>query len=76
MNAGPYRSIAVAATFSPRFHQVLAEARRVRDRFDADLSFIYVGLRDASTVRKFSEALEKLRATGRLLDSLCGRRSR
>ena len=60
MKAAPYRSIAVAATFSPRFHQVLAEARRVRDRFDANLSFIYVGARDAAAIRKFSEALKKL----------------
>lgn len=60
MSEAPYKSIAVAATFSPRFHQVLAEARRVRDRFDATLSFIYVGKRDATTTRKFSEALKKL----------------
>jgi nucleotide-binding universal stress UspA family protein len=58
--AAPYRSIAVAATFSPRFHQVIAEACRVRDRFGAELSFIYVGKRDASTIRRFSEALKKL----------------
>lgn len=60
MSAAPYRSIAVAATFSPRFMQVLAEARRIRDRFEATLSFIYVGKRDAATTRKFSEALKKL----------------
>ena len=33
MSETPYRSIAVAATFSPRFHQVLAEANRVCERF-------------------------------------------
>lgn len=60
MSAAPYRSIAVAATFSPRFLQVLAEARRVRDRFGATLSFIYVGKKDATTTRKFGEALKKL----------------
>ncbi len=56
----PYRSIAVAATFSPRFQRVLAEARRVRDRFGATLSFIYVGKCDATTTKKFAAALKKL----------------
>ncbi|MEO6970254.1 MAG: universal stress protein [Chthoniobacterales bacterium] len=60
MSAPPYRSIAVAATFSPRFHQVLAEANRVRTRFDSTLSMIYVGKCDAATTRKFSEAVAKL----------------
>lgn len=57
----PYRSIAVAVTFSPRFHQVLAEANRVRARFGADLSMIYVGKCDAATTRKFAEAAGKLK---------------
>jgi nucleotide-binding universal stress UspA family protein len=56
-----YRSIAVAAAFSPRFHQVLAEARRIRDRFDATLSMIYVGRRDAVTTQRFREAFSKLK---------------
>src|SRR5204863_789636 len=56
----PYRSIAVAVTFSPRFHQVLAEANRVRARFDADLSMIYVGKCDAATTRRFAEAVVTL----------------
>lgn len=60
MSEGPYRSVAVAATFSPRFHQVLAEAKRVRDRFGSDLSIIYVGKRDAATDRKFSKAFKSL----------------
>ena len=56
-----YRSIAVAATFSPRFLQVLAEANRVRQRFDAPLSAIFVGHRDPATSRKFSDAFQKLK---------------
>lgn len=60
MNETPYRSIAVAAAFSPRFNQVLAEARRVRDRFGSTLSFVYVGKRDATTTRKFADALKAL----------------
>ncbi|MEO6870744.1 MAG: universal stress protein [Chthoniobacterales bacterium] len=60
MSDAPYKSIAVAATFSPRFLQVLAEARRVRERFGATLSFIYVGKKDAATTKKFSEAFKKL----------------
>jgi nucleotide-binding universal stress UspA family protein len=55
-----YRSIAVAAAFSPRFEHVLSEARRVRDRFEADLSFIFVGKRTPGTVRKFADAWKKL----------------
>jgi nucleotide-binding universal stress UspA family protein len=60
MNETPYQSIAVAAGFSPRFHQVLAEANRVRERFGARLSLIYVGQRDAATEQKFSEAIAQL----------------
>lgn len=56
----PYRSVAVAAGFSPRFHQVLAEANRVRERFGAALSMIYVGKHDATTERKFAEAIKTL----------------
>ena len=52
-----YRRIAVASAFSPRFEQVLAEAKRVRDRFDAELNLIYVGEKDEHTERRFAEAL-------------------
>jgi nucleotide-binding universal stress UspA family protein len=61
MSEPAYRSIAVAATFSPRFHQVLAEANRIRERFGATLSVIFVGKRDAATSRKFGDAFQKLR---------------
>ncbi|MGI8820078.1 MAG: universal stress protein [Chthoniobacterales bacterium] len=53
----PYKRIAVASAFSPRFEQVLAEAKRVRDRFGAELNLIYVGEEDAETTRRFQEAL-------------------
>jgi len=46
LNPSPYKAIAVAITFSPRFKQVLAEAKRIRDRFSADLRLIYVGQRN------------------------------
>src|SRR5438132_758371 len=36
IDPSPYRSVAVASTFSPRFEQVLAEAKRIRDRFDSE----------------------------------------
>ena len=52
-----YRRIAVASAFSPRFEMVLAEAKRVRDRFGADLNLIYVGEKDEHTERRFAEAL-------------------
>jgi len=60
MNDPVYRSIAVASTFSPRFVQVLSEAKRIRDRFEAQLSLIYVGKRDAATETKFANVLQQL----------------
>src|SRR6266404_8815280 len=56
----PYKTIAVASTFSPRFKQVLAEAKRIRERFSADLHLIYVGQRDEETAKKFSDAIAHL----------------
>lgn len=57
MTEPPYKRIAVASAFSPRFEQVLAEAKRVRDRLGSELSLIYVGERDDGTIRRFTEAL-------------------
>jgi nucleotide-binding universal stress UspA family protein len=59
-HSSPYKTIAVATTFSPRFKQVLAEAKRMRDRFSADLHLIHVGRRNGDTPRNFSEALAEL----------------
>ena len=56
----PYKTIAVATTFSPRFRQVLAEAKRIRERFGADLHLIYAGNRDEDIAKKFSNALADL----------------
>src|SRR5438093_8337340 len=56
----PYKTVAVASTFSPRFKQVLAEAKRIRERFSADLHLIYAGERDEEIAEKFSEALAQL----------------
>src|SRR5213592_3987910 len=56
----PYKTVAVASTFSPRFKQVLAEAKRIRERFSADLHLIYAGDRDEEIAKKFSEALAQL----------------
>jgi nucleotide-binding universal stress UspA family protein len=55
-----YKHIGVASTFSPRFSQVLSEAKRIRDRFGSELNLIYVGDREAETDRKFSEVLGAL----------------
>jgi nucleotide-binding universal stress UspA family protein len=60
LNPSPYKAIAVAITFSPRFKQVLAEAKRIRDRFSADLRLIYVGQRNEETTKKFTSALAEL----------------
>src|SRR6266480_2024736 len=59
-NPAPYHTIAVASTFSPRFEQVLAEAKRIRDRFSAGLHLIYVGDRNEETSKKFNDALTQL----------------
>ncbi len=56
----PYKTIAVATTFSPRFKHVLAEAKRIRDRFGAELHLIYVGRRNEETPRKFNDVLAEL----------------
>src|SRR6202011_5854666 len=56
----PYKTIAVASTFSPRFEQVLSEAKRIRDRFGSALSLIYVGERNPETVKKFRDILGAL----------------
>jgi nucleotide-binding universal stress UspA family protein len=56
----PYRKIAVASTFSPRFEQVLSEAKRIRDRFGAVLSLIYVGDQTEITSKKFRAALSEV----------------
>ena len=57
----PYKRIAVASAFSPRFEQVLAEARRVRDRLGTELNLIYVGEKNAETTKRFAEALVALK---------------
>jgi nucleotide-binding universal stress UspA family protein len=61
MNASTYKKVAVASTFSPRFEQVLSEAKRIRDRFGASLSLIYIGERNDETSKKFSAILDRLR---------------
>ena len=55
-----YRRIAVASTFSPRFEQVLAEAKRVCQRLAEELNLIYVGEKDENTTARFSAALAEL----------------
>jgi nucleotide-binding universal stress UspA family protein len=56
----PYKSIAVASTFSPRFKQVLAEAKRIRELFRADLHLIYAGKQNEEAAAKFRDALAEL----------------
>jgi nucleotide-binding universal stress UspA family protein len=59
-----YKTIAVASTFSPRFMQVLSEAKRMRDRFGSELSAIYVGQCSEETATKFREAFTQLQLPG------------
>jgi nucleotide-binding universal stress UspA family protein len=56
----PYKTVAVASTFSPRFVQVLAEAKRIRDRFSSELRLIFVGEKNDETTAKFREVLGQL----------------
>jgi nucleotide-binding universal stress UspA family protein len=56
----PYKTIAVATTFSPRFKQVLAEAKRMMERFSADLHLIHVGKKNDETPKKFGKVLAEL----------------
>ena len=56
----PYKTIAVATTFSPRFKQVLAEAKRMMERFSADLHLIHVGKKNDETPKKFDKVLAEL----------------
>jgi nucleotide-binding universal stress UspA family protein len=60
IDPSPYRTIAVASTFSPRFVQVLSEAKRMRDRFSSDLRLIYVGEQNDETTAKFQDVLAQL----------------
>ena len=57
----PYRTVAVASTFSPRFLQVIAEGKRIRDRLCRQMHLIYVGKCDEETTRKFGEAFLQLK---------------
>jgi len=59
-DSSPYKTIAVATTFSPRFKRVLAEAKRICHRFGAELHLIYVGRRNEETSRRFSDVLAEL----------------
>jgi nucleotide-binding universal stress UspA family protein len=59
-DSSPYKTVAVATTFSPRFKQVLAEAKRIRDRFSADLHLIHVGSRNGETPSRFRAVLAEL----------------
>ena len=59
-DSSPYKTIAVASTFSPRFKQVLAEAKRIRERFPADLHLIYAGKRSEEAAIKFRDVLQEL----------------
>src|SRR5207247_10072209 len=64
MNPSPYKNIAVASTFSPRFEQVLSEAGRIRERFGSTLNLIYIGERTDETTKRFQEILGRLRLAG------------
>ncbi|MBE2204327.1 MAG: universal stress protein [Chthoniobacterales bacterium] len=51
---------AVAATFSPRFQAVIAEADRIARKFGARLSVLHAGERSDEKVKKFRESFAEL----------------
>ena len=51
---------AVAATFSPRFRAVIAEADRIARKFGARLSILHAGERSDEKVEKFHDAFAEL----------------
>ena len=55
-----YQSVAVASAFSPRFAQVLSEAKRISQRFGSALSLIYVGKQTEEISARFADALGRL----------------
>jgi nucleotide-binding universal stress UspA family protein len=59
-DTSPYKTIAVATTFSPRFEQVLAEAKRIRQRFSADLHLIFAGKQTEETANRFHDVLAQI----------------
>lgn len=64
INPSPYRTIAVASTFSPRFKQVISEGKRIRDRLGSKLNLIYVGERTEETAKKFRDVFTELHLPG------------
>lgn len=56
----PYRQIAVASTFSPRFLAVLAEAFRVAARFGSKCGVIHAASHSREREAKFLNAFEEL----------------
>ena len=56
----PERHFAVAATFSPRFRAVVAEADRIARKFGARLSVLHAGERSDEKVGKFHDAFAEL----------------
>lgn len=56
----PFRRVAVASTFSPRFVQVMAEANRVAKSLEAELCVIFVGEKTDETTARFRAAFEQL----------------
>jgi nucleotide-binding universal stress UspA family protein len=59
-----YKNIAVASTFSPRFTQVLSEAKRIGNRFGSAVSVIYVGERSDETSLKFQAVFSEVSLPG------------
>lgn len=56
----PYCTLAVASTFSPRFLQVLAEAKRIREHFACELNLIFAGAQTDEITAKFRAALSEV----------------
>ena len=48
----PFKKIAVAVAFSPRCEALLAEARQLQDKLNAQMLFIHVGKKTLSSLSR------------------------
>lgn len=67
-----YKRIAVASTFSPRFHAVLAEAVCYANHFGAELEILHASPRDGEKAEHFEAAMEKLGRPSRIRWGISG----
>lgn len=58
--AWPFETIGVAVAFSPRLEKILAEAKILAEKFNANLVLMHVGERTRNKEHRLSELIQKL----------------